>query len=72
MTDFTFSADVNRDSLVDALRENEEQLVYVLGRIGNEVSIGDVEDYVHSIECGSDTDKIAAFFRQFADLIEAT
>jgi len=71
MSDFSFHTYISRDDVADELRQNEEHAVYVLGRIGSEVSISDVEDFVHGIEAGSDTGKIAAFYRQFADMIEA-
>ncbi len=71
MTDFHFTTTVSRDEIADELRYSWEHLVYVLGRVGNEVDISDVEDFVHSIEVGSDTAKIAKFYRDFADLIEA-
>jgi hypothetical protein len=70
MSDFSFTTYVSRDEIADELRGNEEDLAYVLGRLGNEVDISSVVDFVHGIEVGSDTARIAKFYRDFADLIE--
>lgn len=70
--EITMQARAHPDEITDSLRESPEKLAYIIGRLGNEMDVSDVEPFVADyLEDGCDTAKIASFLRGFADLVEA-
>ena len=70
MSDFFMSADFGRSQIAAALRENPEQMVWVLAEIARHVDVSDLEDMAYMAEPGCQ--EIAQFYRDFAALIDPT
>ena len=68
MTDFTFYQHVLRGDMVEALTENPEQTVWVLGEIAGRMDTRDLVEHIDNVE---DEDVLVAFLEELAEQIRA-
>lgn len=71
MSDFNLSISILRDTMVDALKENPEQLAYVLMELAEQFpgtwSMQDLLEHLGNTDSDCELPDAAAFFRQLAD-----
>jgi hypothetical protein len=73
MTDFTFSASITRDRMVEALLDKPEQLAYVLIELGKQLpGTWALDDLFSHLQGDGDMPDVAAFYRQLADKLMDT
>lgn len=69
MSDFYFQVDVLRGQMVRQLADNAEQAVWVLAEFAEQADLNDLAEHIIG-KIEGDPAEVAAFYRQFADLIE--
>lgn len=68
MNDFYFEVDVLRGQMVGQLAGNIEQAVWVLAEFAKLADLTVLAEHADNIDV--DASEVAAFYRQFADMIE--
>lgn len=69
MSDFAVQTVIDRDAMIDALRENPEQLAYILLELPSRLSEEDREDVLIHLDGPGEVNEATQFWGNVADKI---